>query len=172
MSGWLTNGVPLITTPLVGTEQASFDTENTQGIQPETVAISTNQIAAFAATSVATTAGANINKLSSTAAALTATGTNLATALPLTADVNFISTAAASTGVSLPAAVVGMKIVIFNYGANTLAIYAPSSSTIDGTAGATGTTLTAAHRVATFYCESVTAGAGVWVSSLGGAVSS
>lgn len=172
MSGWTTNGISLISTALTGNEQASFDTENTQGAQPETVAISTNQIAAFGASATQTTAGANINKISSTANALTATGTNLATSLGLTADVNIFSTVASGTGCALPAAVAGMRIVIINGGANTLAIYGPSSSTIDGTAGATGTTLTTAHRGATFYCESVTAGAGVWVSSLFGAVSS
>lgn len=45
MSGWLTNGVPLATLPVGGAWQISADTENTQGLNPETVALSVTQLA-------------------------------------------------------------------------------------------------------------------------------
>lgn len=99
---------------------------------------------------------------------LTASGTNQGTALALTKNINNVTTVASSTGVALPAPVAGMKVVVINAGANTLAIYGHGSDTIDGTAGATGTTLSVAHRIATFYAVSSSA----WISSLGGAVSS
>jgi hypothetical protein len=100
---------------------------------------------------------------------LVATGTNQATGLQLTAQLNHFATVAASTGCLLPPANAGSIVRIFNYGANTLAIYGHASGdTIDGVASATGVTLSAANRVAYFFCVSP----GVWVSSLGGAVSS
>lgn len=44
MSGWTTNGVSLATLPLSGSEQASFDTQLTDGLTPQTEAISTSQL--------------------------------------------------------------------------------------------------------------------------------
>lgn len=85
----------------------------------------------------ATTSGYNLD---SVATDLTAAGTNLATALQLAAQSNNITTAAASTGVKLPTGVIGMTIRVFNNGANTTAVYASNSETINGTAGATGVT--------------------------------
>lgn len=100
--------------------------------------------------------------------AVSAAGNNRATATQLTALMNDVTTVAASTGVVLPAAKAGLEVVVVNAGANTLAIYGGGTDTIDGTAGSTGTTLTTAHRIATFYCFAD----GAWISSLGGAVSS
>ncbi len=93
------------------------------------------------------------------ATGLTAAGTNLATGLQLNADINVVSTAAASTGVVLPTAENGVTLVIANDGANTLAVYAKSGSTIDGSASTT--IATTKRRV--FYGTSAT----TWVSVLG-----
>lgn len=104
-----------------------------------------------------------------TANGLTATGTNQATALPLTKAVNVIATAAASTGVVLPSAAsigIGGYVVVFNNGANPIKVYGAGSDTIDGTAGATGKTLTNALR-----CEFYVTAAGTWLSAQLGAVS-
>jgi len=104
----------------------------------------------------------------STSSAVSAAGTTRTDATALVSAINYITTAAASTGVVLPASVIGTEIVVVNAGAQTVAIYAAGSDTIDGTAGATGTTLTTAHRGATFYCVA----ANKWVSALFGAVCS
>lgn len=85
----------------------------------------------------------------SVANTLTATGTNLATALALTKGVNNVTTAAASTGVVLPSSAavgVGGRVIIYNNGANAIKVYGQGSDTIDGVAGATGVTLTNALR--------------------------
>jgi hypothetical protein len=107
----------------------------------------------------------------STATGLTAAGTNQATALALTKAINVITTAAASTGVSLPSAAtvgIGGFVVIFNGGASAIKVYGAvgSSDTIDGVAAATGVTLTNALR-----CEYYVTAAGVWRSAQLGAVS-
>jgi len=119
---------------------------------------------------------------------VTALGTNLASAYKIICAQTEFSTVAASTGAALPSAltlqhtkspnnnilnILGKTFRIWNDGANTLTVYAPDSSTIDGTAGATGVTLTTAHRAADFTAIAVsTAGAVTWKSALVGAVSS
>lgn len=85
----------------------------------------------------------------SVADALTAAGTTRADALQLAAQMNVVATAAASTGVVLPAATAvgaGGSVIVFNDGANAIKVYATGSETIDGTAGSTGVTLTNALR--------------------------
>lgn len=85
----------------------------------------------------------------SVADALTAAGTDRATGLQLAAQMNVVSTAAASTGVVLPSATAvgaGGSVIVFNDGASPIKVYATGSETIDGTAGATGVTLTNALR--------------------------
>lgn len=67
----------------------------------------------------------------STANSLTAAGTNQATALALTNDVNVVSTAAANAGVVLPTPTAGRKVVVVNRGANTLNVYPASTHQID-----------------------------------------
>lgn len=52
-----------------------------------------------------------------------------------------VSTTAASTGVNLPSAQGNQWIMLANSGANTLTVYALGSDTINGTAGATGVTM-------------------------------
>lgn len=98
--------------------------------------------------------------------ALTAAGTNRATALQLAKEVNNVTTAAASTGVLLPVGVIGMRVTIFNGGANALQVYATASETIDGVAGATGVPLTNAKRADFFFTA-----ANTWISAQLGVVS-
>ncbi len=102
--------------------------------------------------------------------ALTAAGTNRATALALTAGVNNVTTAAASTGVTLPAistyGIGGNPIVIFNAGANAIQVYGAGSDTIDTIAGSTGVVLTNAKRSAYYAVAAAT-----WVSAQLGVVS-
>ena len=89
--------------------------------------------------------------------ALTATGTNQGTALPLTKMMNRVTTTAASTGVILPAAVGGMNVTLINAGANPLQVYGNGTDTINGIAGSTGVTL-AAGKTAEYF----TTLAGAW----------
>jgi hypothetical protein len=105
----------------------------------------------------------------SVATGLTAAGTNQATALPLTKALNVVATAAASTGVLLPddtVVGVGGAVTVYNDGANAIKVYATGSDTIDGTAGATGVTLTNAKR-----CRFVVVSVGAWKSDQLGVVS-
>ena len=60
--------------------------------------------------------------------ALTAAGTTLATALPLTAQDNFVTTVPSGGGVTLPSAPVGEHVVVGNRGTNALAAYPFSTS--------------------------------------------
>ena len=103
-----------------------------------------------------TTSGYNIRSVGN---ALTAVGTTRADALQLAKEVNNVTTAAASTGVILPVGVVGMRIRLFNAGANAIKVYASASETIDTVAGATGVTLTNAKRADFEYVA-----ANTWVS--------
>lgn len=75
----------------------------------------------------------------SAATGLTAAGSTLGTALPLRARFNVVGTAAASTGVSLPAGVaVGETVLVRNGGANALAVYPATAAGVigGGSAGA------------------------------------
>lgn len=99
--------------------------------------------------------------------ALTAVGTNRTTALVLANIVNVIATAAASTGVVLPAAIkIGQIWYIYNNGASPIQVYANGSDQIDTVAGATGVVLTNAKRA--IY---TVVAAGTWISAQLGVVS-
>lgn len=102
--------------------------------------------------------------LVSAAAAITATpGGTQVTSLVLAAQINQVSVVATGAdGVRLPAAIVGMQIVIINDGANALQVFGHLTATIDGITSATGVALSAAKR-ATFHCYA----AGKWASQLG-----
>ncbi len=110
-----------------------------------------------------TTTGYRINSVGN---ALTAVGTNRATALQLSAQVNNITTATSGTGVILPVGVVGMRITIFNAGANLIQVYASASETIDTTAGSSGVALTNTKRCEYFFVATNT-----WISAQLGVVS-
>jgi hypothetical protein len=81
-------------------------------------------------------------------AALTATGSALSDALLLTATVNNVTTAAASTGVKLNANTpIGATVVVRNGGANDLKLYPSSASDqINGTTAGSAITLTTANK--------------------------
>lgn len=99
--------------------------------------------------------------------ALTAAGTNQATALVLPSNINRFTTVASGTGVVLPAATKpGQILYIYNAGANVLKVYGNGSDTIDGVAGATGVSLTNALRCM-YTCTAAT----VWISAQLGVVS-
>ena len=68
----------------------------------------------------------------SAATSITAAGTNLATATPLTATFSVVSTTPSGTGVILPN-VIGTAFWVHNAGANALLVY-PPSGTVNGTA--------------------------------------
>jgi len=104
--------------------------------------------------------------LASVGNALTAVGTDRATALQLAATTNNITTAAGGTGVILPVGSIGMAIVVFNAGANLVQVYASASETIDGVAGATGVALTNAKRCIYYFTA-----ANTWISAQLGVVS-
>lgn len=129
----------------------------------------TNMINAINLVASQSSTSSNIFLHGSAATTLTAAGTTLGTALALTSQINNVTTAAASTGVALPAIStvgIGTEITIFNNGASPIKVYGPSSNTIDGTAGATGVTLTNALR-----CKYVAVSATAWLSFQLGVVS-
>lgn len=80
---------------------------------------------------------------------LTAAGTTQTDALQLSASINTVSTAAASTGVKLPRCEAGGMIVVNNQGAQTLAVYPYETSgvTVDSTTSAS----IATSRAAVFF---------------------
>lgn len=71
--------------------------------------------------------------LVSVGSGISASGTTLSTATPLTKQVNVVSSSATGTndGVRLPAATVGMQIVIINTASNPVKIYPANGGTID-----------------------------------------
>lgn len=100
------------------------------------------------------TIGADVVISEEIAEGLTAAGSAQGDALALTAKHNVVSTAAASTGVRLPALAAGLVIVVKNNGANALNVYPASGETI------LGATQDAAISIAT---------GGEWVMFIGGA---
>ena len=101
------------------------------------------------------------------AADLVAAGTNQATALQLTAQVNEVITGATTTGVNLPAAVGGGQLcVIINNIGNAIHVYGNGSDHVDTVAGATGVILGTTYTRAAFYSVI----AGEW-NSIGGSAS-
>ena len=121
-----------------------------------TVAYTANKLSAFAATTSAELAGVISDETGSGALvfatsptlttptlnsavvnnnnAVSAAGANQGAATALTVDYNVVTTVAASTGVKLPTATAGRRIVIVNKGANTLSIYPATGATIDALA--------------------------------------
>jgi hypothetical protein len=84
------------------------------------------------------------------ATALTATGTAQADALQLTAEWNELTTVAANTGVVLFDFGAGLESTVWNAGANSLKVYPPVGSTIDGGA-ANDPYVLAAGKAQVFY---------------------
>lgn len=94
------------------------------------------------------------------ATGLTATGTSATDALQLSADWNTVATTASGTGVRLPPTEAGAMVCVYNAGANTLAVYPATGSTIN--AGASSLNVTATTRVL-FIATSAT----TWISIAG-----
>jgi hypothetical protein len=66
-----------------------------------------------------------------TTSGISAAGTAQGDATALTADYNIISTAPAGTGVRLPTATIGRKVLVVNRGANAVNVYPASGAVID-----------------------------------------
>lgn len=118
----------------------------------------------------------------------TATGATIAAAAPITRDATNIKNATASTGVGVrlptaaeyaalsptsdPYAILGATHEIYNSHASVdCTIFAGNLSTIDGTAGATGVTLTHAKRCKYTAFAVTDAGVVTWISAQLGVVS-
>lgn len=100
-------------------------------------------------------AAAASDVVSSVATALTATGTTQGTALTVSADVNFVSTVAAGTGVILYNGVIGDSCFVMNDGgANPLTVYPPTGGKFNNLATNGGFSLPANTPV---WCVKVTA---------------
>jgi hypothetical protein len=114
----------------------------------------------------ATTLTASGYVIRSVGNALTAIGSSRTDALQLAKQVNNVTSAAASTGVILPVGQIGMRITIFNAGANVIQVYASASETFYTVAGSTGVPLTNTKR-----CEYFFVAANTWISAQLGVVS-
>lgn len=94
------------------------------------------------------------------ATGLVAVGTNLATALQLSAVWNTITTSSASTGVALPPTEVGAMVGIRNDSGQTITVYCPTGSTVN--AAAASVTLATAKTMILFATSATT-----WASVTG-----
>ncbi len=139
MAGQLASAIAVTGGTIAGT---TINSSAIGGTTPAAGAFTT-----LAATSLTTT---GVNTLS-VANALTATGTDRTTSLVLSKAINNIKTAAAGSGVTLPAGVPGQIITVFNNGTAAIQVYGNGSDTIDGVAGSTGVVLTNAKR-AIYVC--------------------
>jgi len=99
--------------------------------------------------------------LGDVATGVSAAGTTQATATSLTSNVNVIGTAAASSGVVLPASEAGDVIEVYNQGANSLSVYPLSGENINALS-ANAAFAVAAGKAASFRKVSAL----VWMSKL------
>lgn len=96
-------------------------------------------------------AAAAADTVSSVATGLTATGTTQGTALAISADVNFVSTVGANSGVILYNGVIGDSVFVMNDGgANALTVYPPVGGKVNNLATNAGFTLAANTPVVCF----------------------
>ncbi len=139
------------------------------------IAINTNKFTVAAATgntlvagTLAVSGNATLTTylLESVGNGLTAAGTTRTDALQLAKQINNVTTAGSGTGVILPVGAIGMRITVFNAGANAIQVYASASETIDTVAGATGVPLTNTKRADFFFTA-----ANTWISAQLGVVS-
>jgi hypothetical protein len=103
---------------------------------------------------------ANVYFVSSVANLVVAAGTTQATGTQLGNAINLITTVPASTGVVLPAAIIGLRIVVRNAGANALNVYPATGAQINALG------VNAAYSLATntsieFFCTTG-GGSGQW----------
>lgn len=90
------------------------------------------------------------------ATGLTATGTVQGNALPLAADINNVTTAAAGTGVIAPAMNPADEILVRNGGANALLLYPPVGASINGLGANAGYSIAVATPLCFMYCVTPT----------------
>ena len=90
--------------------------------------------------------------LKSTDPAITALGVDDTDAYAITKEVNVITAGAANTGVELPAAVVGISIVVANLSGSDKKVYATTGDAIDDKTVTTGSLTLTDEQVVTFYC--------------------
>ena len=103
---------------------------------------------------------------------IVALGTNQATATPLPADLNRITTVAVGTGVVLPAAKAGLDLIVCNHGLNTLLVYSNGADTIDDLTSVSqmtfSTVIYSCYTNGAWYTEGLGSG---FASIAGGAIS-
>lgn len=92
---------------------------------------------------------AAISVVGDVADTLTATGSTQGTALVLSAVINIVTTAAASTGVLLPPSEVGAEMAVYNLGANALLVYPGTGGIINALSANAGFSV-GAGKAATF----------------------
>lgn len=99
-------------------------------------------------------------------AATAKAGGTLAAAFAVTATVtNFTTVATAADSAVLPTGKPGMVFYIVNNGAAAMTLYAKGSDTINGTAGATGISVSPGITAVLFYTAALTWVANTWTSS-------
>lgn len=122
-----------------GSVSSSFETIRVSG-QPDVVADSSTDILTLVAgEGITITSNAvsdtititNSSSLVSVAPSETAAGTNQATATGLTSIINNITTTDSGTGVRLPTAIPGTRILVFNHGLHMAAVYPDTSANIN-----------------------------------------
>ena len=91
---------------------------------------------------------------------ITATGTVQANAAALTNNINIVTTAPVSSGVKLPIAVAGYRIIIRNNSANTLNVYPNTGANINSASINVPITLTSSAAVEYFCSTSATSNVG------------
>jgi hypothetical protein len=163
---------PSFTTPALGTVASGVITACTGSPTLTAPVLGAATGTSVVVTGALTSSAGNVSALYADVSmgnALTAAGTDRATSLVLTKAINNITTAAASTGATLPSVAtvgIGGFVIVFNAGANACQIYGAGSDTIDGVAAATGVPLTNAKR-----CVYIAVAAATWISAQLGVVS-
>jgi hypothetical protein len=90
--------------------------------------------------------------------ALTATGSNQATALAITAQLTEFGTVGSNTGTILPVSQGGMEMTVINNGANTLSVYPAGTEKINALATSASFAMSSPPTVTIFFCTA----AGQW----------
>ena len=98
--------------------------------------------------------------------ALTAAGTNQATALQLTAETNRVTVGGSTTGVKLPLASAGSVCVVINHAPNSIHVYGAGTDTINDNATATGV-VQMVNSMVIYYCATSAAGGKWYTDGLG-----
>lgn len=83
--------------------------------------------------------------------AVSAAGTVITDATDLDASNNYISTAAASSGVQLPSVPLGDSVLVYNGGANPVKVYPPDTSSTINSASAGVAVLCPVNTLMSFY---------------------